>query len=83
LAGIVIFALGFTEPLALVVLGAFFNAVSMFVYSGLVLRLNHSLEKPLRPSLIRSLVVLTAFLFYGIFSLFTVVQNLPRIYALF
>ncbi|KKU16913.1 MAG: hypothetical protein UX25_C0021G0013 [Candidatus Woesebacteria bacterium GW2011_GWC2_45_9] len=83
LAGVLIFALGFTEPLALVVLGAFFNAVSMFVYSGLVLRLNHSLEKPLRPSLIRSLVVLTAFLFYGIFSLFTIVQNLPRIYALF
>ena len=83
LAGVLIFALGFTEPLALVVLGAFFNAVSMFVYSGLVLRLNHSLEKPLRPSLIRSLVVLTAFLFYGIFSLFTIVQNLLRIYALF
>jgi hypothetical protein len=73
LAGMVIFASGFTEPLALVVTGAVFNAISMFIYSGLVLFLNLTkLEKPLRPSLIRSFAVFAAFLFYGAFSIFTV-----------
>ena len=83
LAGTIIFSLGITEPLTLIVIGAALNAVAMFVYSGLILVLNHGLEKPLRPSLFRNLAVVVAFLFYGIFSLFTIAQNLPRIYALF
>lgn len=71
--GIIIFALGFTEPLGLVVTGAVLNAISMFIYSGLVLWLNLTfLEKPLRPSLIRIVAVLTAFMFYGAFSIFTI-----------
>jgi hypothetical protein len=77
IAGVVIFSLGFTEPLALVVTGAVLNAFSMFVYSGLILKLNRSnLEKPVQPSLIRILVLVSAFLFYGIFSAFTVYQRL-------
>ncbi|MGD8744478.1 MAG: Nramp family divalent metal transporter [Candidatus Woesebacteria bacterium] len=77
IAGVVIFSLGFTEPLALVVTGAVLNAFSMFVYSGLILKLNRSnLEKPVQPSLIRILVLASAFLFYGIFSAFTVYQRL-------
>ena len=73
LGGIVIFSLGFTEPLALVVTGAVLNAISMFIYSGLVLWLNLThLEKPLRPSAIRIIAVFAAFLFYGAFSIFTV-----------
>lgn len=79
LAGVAIFTLGFTEPLTLVVVGAVLNAISMFVYSGLVLRLNTTLlEKSLRPSLARILVVGTAFLFYGIFGFFTILQNIPK-----
>lgn len=77
LAGIVIFAIGFTEPLALVVTGAVLNAVSMFIYSGLVLRLNTtSLDKQLRPGWFRIGFVGLAFLFYGGFSLFTILQRL-------
>lgn len=77
IAGVAIFALGFTEPLALVVTGAVLNAFSMFIYSGLILWLNKtSLAPPLRPSLLRSLVVFTAFLFYGVFSLFTIYTRL-------
>ena len=84
LAGIIIFSLGLTEPLTLVIIGASLNAIAMFVYSALILILNFtSLAKPIRPSFLRSLVVLAAFLFYGVFSLLTVIQNLPRIYALF
>ncbi len=69
IAGIIIFSLGFTEPLTLVVIGAFLNALTMFVYSGLIIYLNNSsLVKPLRPSFFRIFVVLCAFIFYGIFS---------------
>lgn len=73
LAGIAIFALGFTEPLTLVVIGAVMNAFSMFIYSGMILLLNLTkLEKPLRPSIIRIFAVSTAFLFYGGFSIYTI-----------
>lgn len=67
--GILIFALGFTEPLRLVIIGAVMNAVSMFVYTGLILWMNMTaLDKPLRPALWRILAVLSAFVFYGFFS---------------
>ncbi|EKD57986.1 MAG: hypothetical protein ACD_57C00056G0002 [uncultured bacterium] len=79
LLGIAVFAVGFTEPLGLVVFGAVMNAISMFVYSGMILRLNTTiLEKPLRPSILRIIVVFSAFIFYGGFSAFTIVQNLQK-----
>ena len=78
-AGVVIFSLGFTEPLTLVVTGAVLNAITMFVYSGLILWLNlTNLAKALRPHLIRILAVGGAFLFYGGFTLFTILRNLPK-----
>ena len=40
IAGVVIFALGFTEPLLLIITGAVLNAFSMFIYSGMILWLN-------------------------------------------
>ena len=73
LVGITIFSLGFTEPLRLVVIGAVLNAISMFIYSGLILWLNKtSLPKATRPSLLRTIGVLAAFLFYGGFSMFAI-----------
>jgi len=77
LAGVLIFALGFAEPLALVVTGAVLNAFSMFVYTGLILHMNKtSLAVQMRPSTIRTLIVGIAFVFYGSFSLFTIWQRL-------
>jgi hypothetical protein len=77
IAGMIIFSLGLTQPLTLIIIGATLNAMAMFFYSGLVLWLNlTNLEKPLRPSKIRILAVGSAFAFYGIFSLFTILQNL-------
>jgi hypothetical protein len=77
IAGIAIFSSGFTEPLTLVVLGAVFNAISMFIYSGLILFLNlGNPEKSLRPSWRRIFFVGLAFLFYGSFTLFTIIQYL-------
>lgn len=78
IAGIIIFSLGFTEPLTLVVIGAVLNAFSMFIYSGLILWMNHTLlAKELRPNLIRSFALFAAFLFYGGFSGFVIYQNWP------
>lgn len=71
--GVIIFSLGFTEPLQLVVIGAVMNAVSMFVYTGLVLWMNMTvLAKPLRPTIWRTAMVLGAFGFYGVFSVLTI-----------
>ena len=72
LAGIIIFLLGFTEPLQLLTLAAVLNAFAMFVHTGLTLWLNlSSLEKELRPSFFRIGAMISAFIFYGGFSLYT------------
>lgn len=77
IAGIIIFSLGFTEPLTLIIIGAVLNAVSMFVYSGLILWLNlTNLPKQLKPNLARSFMVFLAFLFYGSFSLLILFKNI-------
>jgi hypothetical protein len=73
IAGVIIFSLGFTEPLQLIITGAVLNAFTMFVYSGLVIFLNKStLPKEIKPSILRTIMVFAAFLFYGIFSLFVI-----------
>lgn len=75
--GIAIFLLGFTEPLQLVVIAAVLNAFTMFVHVGLTLWLNlTSLEKPLRPSALRISAMVCAFLFYGGFSIYTLIDKL-------
>lgn len=72
-AAISILLLGFKEPLQLVITSAVFNAIAMFVHTGLTLWLNlSSLEKPIRPSLFRIIAMVLAFCFYGGFSLFVV-----------
>ncbi len=71
LAGIVVLGAGFIEPLALVVMGAVLNAVAMCVYSFLILGLNLSLPKALRPNWWRVGIVGLAGLLYGGFTAFT------------
>jgi len=79
MAGIIVFSLGFTEPLALVITGAVLNAFSMFIYTGLILVLNNTaLAKELRPSIFRLIFVGSAFIFYGAFSIFTIIQKLLK-----
>lgn len=72
-AGVSILLAGFTEPLALVTTGAVLNAISMFIYTGMVLWLNMTLlSKETRPTKLRAGFVFLAFLFYGGFSIFTI-----------
>lgn len=71
LAGIVILGMGFIEPLALVIMGAVLNAVAMCVYAFLILGLNLSLPKALRPNWWRVGIVGLASVLYGGFTAFT------------
>jgi len=75
-AGIIIFGSGLNEPLALVTLSAVLNAFTMFVYSGLMIWLNKtSLRKALQPNWWRLGAVGAAMVFYGVFSMFTILQR--------
>lgn len=75
--GILILALNLAEPLTLVIIGAVLNALAMFVHIGLTIWTNLTiLEKPIRPSLLRLGIMLLAFVFFGGFSLFTILDYL-------
>lgn len=78
-SGIVIFLLGFTQPLQLIILAAVLNAFTMFIHTGLTLWLNiSSLERALRPNLSRVGAMTLAFLFYGGFSLYVIVEQILK-----
>ena len=79
IAGIVIFLNGFTQPLQLLTLAAVMNAFAMFVHVGLVLMLNMtSLEKQIRPSVYRIFAMIIGFIFYGSFSIYTIVIEVGK-----
>lgn len=76
IGGILIFLSGVTEPLQLVTISAVLNAFTMFIHVGLTMWVNLSLlDKPLRPGLIRIFAMATAFLFYGGFSIYTLLDK--------
>jgi len=73
--GIIIIALGFTQPLTLLVLAAVLNAGAMFVHIALTLWLNLTrLEAGTRPGVFRVAVLGFAFLFFGFFTIRTIVE---------
>jgi len=75
--GIILFLLGATEPKTLIVLGACLNAVAMFVHIGLVAILNNRhLPKVFRPVLWRKILIGLIFVFFGVFSVVVLVDQL-------
>lgn len=73
--GATVFLFGFTQPLTLLILAAVINAFTMFVHIGLTLWVNKTLlDRRLRPSMVRQLAMVTAFLFFGFFSAFTLLD---------
>lgn len=75
ITGVFILNFGIKEPFLLLVISAVLNAFTMFIYSALILWLNNSLlEKPIKPSIFRNTAVLSAFVFYGIFSILTIIE---------
>ncbi|MFA7681781.1 MAG: Nramp family divalent metal transporter [Candidatus Peribacteraceae bacterium] len=77
LFGIIIFSIGFDQPLQLIILGAVINAFTMFVYTGLLLYLNNRVLAPeLRPSWWRNLLLFATFVFLGVFCWMVIVDKL-------
>ena len=76
-AGIGVLAIGFNQPLTLIILAASLNAVAMFVHSGLTLWVNKTLlwEK-VQPNAFRSFALGFACLFFGLFSLLTLLDQI-------
>lgn len=67
---------GFTQPLQLVITAAVLNAFAMFIHVGLTLWTNKTLlAKEIRPNLFRTLAMVTAFLFYGGFSIYIIIDR--------
>jgi len=78
--GILVLALGFDEPLTMLVLSATLNGFVMFLYSGLLLWMNtRCLRPPLRPGLLRVAALVVAIGFYGYFSVLTFLDQLGRL----
>jgi hypothetical protein len=77
LFGIAVLAAGMDQPLTLLVLSAALNAVVMFLYSGLLLLLNlRCLRGPFRPHPIRCGALIFSLLFFGFFSVLTILDRL-------
>lgn len=67
--GTILFLLGISEPKTLLVLSAVLNAIAMFVHVGLVSILNYkALPKYFQPGILRRIILLGIFLFFGFFS---------------
>ncbi|MEK7526661.1 MAG: Nramp family divalent metal transporter [Patescibacteria group bacterium] len=73
--GIGVFLLGVTEPFVLLATQAAINAFAMFIHIGLTLWLNMTeLKHQVRPSVFRIAMMLFAFVFFGFFSVKTLLQ---------
>lgn len=78
--GILLFLFGQTEPKTLIILGACFNAVAMFVHIGLVTYLNHkTLPKAYKTPFWRQIIMASIFLFFGYFSVIVVLDQIQKL----
>jgi hypothetical protein len=67
--GMLLIGAGLSQPLLLLVISGSVSALMMFLYSGLLLRLNRRLlDPPLRPGAVRIAALLGAMLFFGLIS---------------
>lgn len=78
LSSIFIASLNLTQPIQILIIGTFFSAISMFVLSGLIFKLNTSavLPEEIQMPFSRKLAVILSFIFFGIFCMLTVLDIL-------
>ena len=82
LTGIAIIASGVRQPLVLLVIAGCISAFMMFVYSGLLIRLNRRLlDPPLRPAGYRVAALAWAVLLFGGLSILTVIDQVGRLFG--
>jgi hypothetical protein len=75
--GALVLLLGFDQPLVLLVLSAALNGIVMFLYSGLLLWLNlRTFHGPLAMHPVRIAALVVSLLFFGYFSVLTVLDQL-------
>ena len=73
--GSLVFFTNFSEPLLLLTIEAVINAAAMFVHIGLTMYLNlTSLEKEIRPNTFRIIAMFVAFIFFGFFTIRTILS---------
>ena len=74
--GVLIYLSGFNQPRTLIIIGALLNAFCMFVFSGLLNKLNTKLlPKEIQPSNLRKGIVYLTFFFFGVFSILVFLNN--------
>ncbi|WP_062208655.1 Nramp family divalent metal transporter [Aureimonas sp. AU12] len=82
LVGILVILAGVTQPLVLLVISACVGGLMMFLYSGLLVVLNRKVLAPaIRPGAFRVGMLVWAFLLFGILSILTIVQQLPKLWG--
>ncbi len=72
-----IFIPSFKQPFFLLVISASLSALTMWLYAPLLLKLNSTLPKIARPTLLRSILVLLAAAFYGVVTLWALSAYFP------
>jgi len=78
--GILLFSLNFKEPLTLIIIGAVINAIAMFIHIGLVNWMNiRVLPKEVQAPIWRKIVIGIIFIFFGIFSIITIVNQFEKL----
>lgn len=80
LAGAAILISGFSSPVGLVVTGAVINALAMFVHIAMTYLLNKkALPRELQISLWRKLIIFIVWVFFGILSLWAVLDGIAKL----
>jgi hypothetical protein len=80
--GIVVLLAGLTQPLVLLVISACVGGLMMFMYSALLIVLNRRVLTPeIRPGAGRVAALVWAFVLFGVLSLLTLVQQVPRLWG--
>jgi len=80
LTGAAILMSGFSSPVGLVVTGAVINALAMFVHIAMTYLLNKkALPRELQISLWRKLIILITWIFFGVLSLWAIVDGITKL----
>jgi len=80
--GILVLLVGVAQPLVLLVISACVGGLMMFIYSALLIILNRRLLSPqIRPGPFRIAMLAWAFLLFGILSILTLAQQVPKLWA--
>jgi hypothetical protein len=82
LIGIVVLLAGFTQPLVLLVISACVGGTMMFMYSLLLILLNRRVLSPeIRPGAGRVAALVWAFVLFGVLSVLTIIQQVPKLWS--